>query len=59
LVRPTQWKRGKKFSAWHVRSLYWSDSFTAGTRELARYKSDLVGIQDLRVHGKSKGLKFF
>jgi hypothetical protein len=33
---------------WNVRSLYRAGSPTAMTRELARYKSDLVGVQEVR-----------
>jgi len=36
-----------RFGAWNVRSLYRSGSFTAA-RELARYKLDLVGVQEVR-----------
>ena len=33
---------------WNVRSLHRTGSLTAATRELARYKLDLVGVQDVR-----------
>ena len=33
---------------WNVRSLYRAGSLTAAARELARYKLDLVGVQDIR-----------
>jgi hypothetical protein len=32
----------------HVRSRYWSGSLTTVAREIARYKSDLVGVQEGR-----------
>jgi len=32
---------------WNVRSLYRAGSFTAATRELARYKLDLVGVPEV------------
>jgi len=32
---------------WNVRSLYTAGSLTAATRELASYKSDLVGVQEV------------
>ena len=32
----------------YVRSLYRAGSFTAAARELARYKLDLVGVQEVR-----------
>jgi len=38
-------------------------SLTAAARELARYKLDLVGVQEVRMrqrgHSKSWGLNFF
>ena len=33
---------------WNVRSLYRAESFMAAARELARYKLDIVGVQDVR-----------
>ena len=33
---------------WNVRSLYRASSLTAAARELARYKLDLVGVQEVR-----------
>ena len=33
---------------WNVRSLYKAGSLAAVTRELARYKLDLVGVQEVR-----------
>jgi hypothetical protein len=44
---------------WNVRSLYRADSLIAAARELARYKLDLLGVQDVRWdkgHSKSGGL---
>ena len=37
-----------RFGTWNVRSLYRSGSRTAVTRELARYKLDVVGVQEVR-----------
>jgi exonuclease III len=39
-----------KFGTWNVRSLYRAGSLTAAAaaRELARYKLDLVGVQEVR-----------
>jgi len=48
LVRPTQRKRDMRFGTWNVRSLYRAGSFTAAVRELARYKLDIVGVQEVR-----------
>ena len=33
---------------WEVRSLYRADSLMAAVRELARYKLDVVGVQEVR-----------
>ena len=33
---------------WNIRSLYRAGSLMAAARELARYKLDLVGVQDVR-----------
>ena len=33
---------------WNVRSLYRAGALMAAARELARYKLDLVGVQDVR-----------
>jgi hypothetical protein len=33
---------------WNVRSLYRSGSLTTAARELAIYKLDLVGVQEIR-----------
>jgi hypothetical protein len=41
-----------RFSTGKVRSLYRADSFTAAARELARYKLDLVGVQEIRWDGQ-------
>ena len=48
LVWPKRWKRDKRFGTWNVRSLYRVGSLTAATRELARYKLDLGGVQEVR-----------
>ena len=49
-----------RYGAWNVRSLDKSDSLTAVARELARYRFDLVGVQEVRWdkggHCKSRGL---
>jgi exonuclease III len=36
-----------KFGTWNVRSLYRSGSLVTIVRELARYKLDLVGVQEV------------
>jgi hypothetical protein len=37
-----------RFGLWNVRSLYKASSLMAVSRELARYKLDLVGVQEVR-----------
>jgi len=37
-----------RFGTWNVRSLYRAVSLTAAGRELARYKLDLVDVQEVR-----------
>ena len=41
-------KRDIVLGTWNVRSLYRAGSLTAVARELARYKLDLVGVQEVR-----------
>jgi exonuclease III len=48
MVRLKQWKRDTRFGTWNVGSLYRSGFLTAAARELARYKLDLVGVQEVR-----------
>jgi hypothetical protein len=48
LVQLKQRKRNMKFGTWNVRSLYRSGSLMTVDRELARYKLDLVGVQEVR-----------
>ena len=46
--RSRQRKRDIFLGTWNVRSLYRAASLTAAARELARYKLDLVGVQEFR-----------
>jgi hypothetical protein len=52
-----------RFGTWNVRRLYRLGSLTAANRELARYKLDLVGVQEVTWekirHGRSRALYFF
>ena len=41
-------QREMKIGTWNVRSLYRSGSLKAAARELARYKLDVVGVQEVR-----------
>jgi hypothetical protein len=49
LVQPKQRKKDIRFGTWNVRSLYScrADSFIASPKELARYKLDLVCVQEV------------
>jgi hypothetical protein len=40
-----------RFGLWNVKSLYRAGSLTTVSRELARYKLDLVGVQEVRWEG--------
>jgi exonuclease III len=37
-----------RFGTWNVRSLYRAGSLKTVTRELGKYKIDLVGVQEVR-----------
>jgi exonuclease III len=41
-----------RFGTWNVRSLYRAGSLMVAARELARYKLDLVGVQEVRWDGE-------
>jgi hypothetical protein len=41
----------EQFGTWNVRSLYRVGSLKTVSRELARYKLDLVGVQEVRLEG--------
>jgi exonuclease III len=41
-------KKDMSFGTWNVRSMYWSVSLMTVVRELAKYKLDLVGVQEVR-----------
>ena len=41
-------QREMKIGTWNVRSLYRAGSLKAAARELARYKLDVVGVQEVR-----------
>jgi hypothetical protein len=40
-----------RFGLWNVRNLYRAGSLMTLSRELARYKLDLVGVQEVRWEG--------
>jgi len=45
---PHRIQREMKLGTWNVRSLYKAGSLKAAARELARYKLDVVGVQEVR-----------
>ena len=48
LIQPKQWKRNMRFGTWNVMILYTSDSLTTVVRKLARYKLNLVSVEEVR-----------
>jgi hypothetical protein len=40
-----------RFGTWHIRSLYKAGSLGSVSRELSKYKLDLVGLQEVRLEG--------
>jgi exonuclease III len=40
-----------RFGTWNVRSLYRAGPLMTVSRDLARYKLDLVGVQEVRWEG--------
>jgi hypothetical protein len=48
---PKLWNMDMRFGTWNVRSLYRAGSLKIVSRELARYKLDLVGVQEVRGEG--------
>ena len=48
LIQPKRWKRDMRFGTWNVRILYKSGLLTTEVRELARYKLNLVSVQEVR-----------
>jgi hypothetical protein len=49
--RPKKWNMDTRFGLWNVGSLYRAIFLMTVSRELARYKLDLVGVQDVRWEG--------
>ena len=48
MTPPKQRKRDMRFGTWNDRSLYRAGSLTTAAKDLARYKFDFVGIQEVR-----------
>jgi hypothetical protein len=49
--RPKLWNADIRFGTSNVRSLYRGGSLKTVSRELARYKLELVGVQEVRWEG--------
>jgi hypothetical protein len=49
--RPKQRNMDMRFGMWNVRSLYRVGSLMTVSRELSRYRLDLVGVQEVRWKG--------
>jgi hypothetical protein len=49
--KPKRWNMDMRFATWNVRSLYGAGSLKTVSRELTRYKLDLVGVQEVRWEG--------
>jgi exonuclease III len=45
---PKQRNMDMRFGTWNIRSLYRVDSLMTVSRELSRYRLDLVGVQEVR-----------
>jgi hypothetical protein len=48
--RPKQRNMDIRFGLWNVRSLYMFGSLMTVSKELSKYKLDLVGVQEVRRH---------
>jgi hypothetical protein len=48
---PIQRNMDMRFGTWNIRSLYRVGSLMTVSRELSRYRSDLVGVQEVRWDG--------
>ena len=48
LIQPKRWTRDMRFGTWNVWILYKSGSLTTVVRKLARYKLNLVSVQEVR-----------
>jgi hypothetical protein len=48
--RPMRHNMDRRFGTWNVISLYRAGSLMTVSRELSRYKLDLVGVQEVRFN---------
>jgi hypothetical protein len=48
-----------RFGTWNMRSLYRTGSLVTASKELSKYKLDLVGMQDVRWKGTRRRIHIF
>ena len=53
LERPRQTNKDMRIGIWNVTSLYRTGAVKLVARELAKYRLDLVGVQEVRLDGNS------
>ena len=51
MVRPQQTNNDTSIGTWNVTSLYRTGAVTLVARELAKYRLDLVGVENVRLDG--------
>ena len=51
MVRPQQTNNDMRIGKWNVTSLYRTGAMTLVARELAKYRLDLVGVQNVSLDG--------
>ena len=51
MVRPQQTNKDMRIGTWNVTSMYRTGAVTLVARELAEYRLDLVGVQEVRLDG--------
>jgi hypothetical protein len=49
--RPKPWNKDTRLGTWNVRSLYKSGFLVTVSKELSKYRLDLVGVQEVRWEG--------
>jgi exonuclease III len=50
-TRPKRQNTDMRFGTWNIRSLYRVGSLMTVSRQLSKYKLDLVGVQEVRSEG--------
>jgi exonuclease III len=50
------WNMDMRFGTWNIRSFYRSGSRVAVSKELSKYKLDLVGVQEVKLEGSGTEL---